>query len=338
MAKDRVPEITPPVNAVSVAQFGKRAQLAYTLTRSPGPMKQALADRNVALLHAHFGPEAVYVTPLAKALGVPLVTTLHGFDVSVAKSQLVASRKPSWINYVTWRDDLFTHGRVFVAVSEHVRRRAIEWGYPADRLVVLPIGVDVDVIQPAPVPETPRILHIARLVEKKGTADLLRAFAGVFRAVPGAELAIIGQGPLRESLEATAAELGIAGAVRFLGARPHAETLQWLSHSRVVCVPSVTAPNGDQEGLVTVLMEAGAAGVPLVATDHGAAHEAVTEGINGFLVPEHDPTALADRLITLLRDPAMGERFGKAGREMVVHRFNLRRQTDKLEALYRTLL
>jgi colanic acid/amylovoran biosynthesis glycosyltransferase len=337
VAKDPVPT-TPGADSVSVAQFGKRAVLAYTLARSPGPLRQALAERDVRLLHAHFGPEGVYITPTAKALGVPLVTTLHGFDVSVSKSQLVASRKPSWINYVTWRDDLFQHGAVFVCVSEHVRRRALEWGYPADKLVVLPIGVDVDRIRPTEFVEAPRILHIARLVEKKGTADLITAFAQVRRAVPDAELAIVGQGPLRESLEQLAASLGVAGAVRFLGVRRHEETLELLSRSRLLCAPSVTAPNGDQEGLVTVIMEASAAGKPLVATQHGGMSEAVTEGVNGFLVPEHDPATLADRLIELLRDPYLCEQFGKAGREMTLERFNLRTQTGKLESLYRTLM
>ncbi|WP_232075800.1 glycosyltransferase [Phytohabitans suffuscus] len=329
---------TRRVESVSVAGFGRPALLAYTLTGRPRPLATALAERGVALLHAHFGPEGVYGAAVAQAMGVPLVTTLHGFDVTVTKARLLASRKPSWVRYVSARGALFRHGARFICVSEHIRRRAVEWGYPDDRIVVLPIGVDVDLIAPAETPEVPRVLHVARLVAKKGTADLLKAFAVAARAVPGAELVVVGAGPLRESLEALAAELGVGGSVRFLGARPYPETLRWVRESRVLCLPSVTAPNGDQEGLGMVLLEAAATGRPVVGTESGGIPEAVVDGTTGYLVPEHDVTALADRLVTILRDPQLGERLGKAGRDMVVERFNLRRQTDKLEALYRSLL
>lgn len=337
VARDKIPA-RPGVDSVSVADLGRPALLSYTLARRPGPLRAALAERRVRLLHAHFGVEGVYATPLAKALRVPLVTTLHGFDVTVTTAKLLASGKPSWINYVAWRRALFGYGAVFLCVSEHIRRRALEWGYPADRLVVLPIGVDVDRIRPTPMTEAPRILHVARLVEKKGTADLLRAFAECRRAVPAAELVIVGEGPLREPLKALAAELGVADGVRFLGARPYAETLKQVGRARVLCLPSVTAASGDQEGLGMVFLEAAAAGKPVVGTDHGGIPEAVTDGVNGFLVPERSPAVLAERLLTLLRDPQLCDQLGKAGRELVVDRFNLHRQTAKLETLYGTLL
>ncbi|MEQ4300136.1 glycosyltransferase [Plantactinospora sp. B6F1] len=326
-----------PPDSVSVADFGRAALLAYTLTRRSAPLRRLLAERGTALLHAHFGVEGVYAAPVARTLGVPLVTTLHGFDVTIPKSRLIASRKPSWMNYVAWRSDLFDTGAVFVCVSAHIRDRAVDWGYPADRLVVLPTGVDVDLIPFAGFVETPRILHVARLVEKKGTADLLRAFAVVRRVVPEAELVIVGAGPLRERLDRLARELDVSAAVRFLGARPHAETLDRLGRSRLLCQPSVTAATGDQEGLPTVLLEAAASGRPVVATAHGGIAEAVTDGENGFLVAERDVAALAERLTLLLRDRQLCERFGAAGRRMVVERYNLRRQTDRLESLYRTL-
>ncbi len=327
----------PDVDSVSVADFGRRAVLAYTVARCPGPLRAALKERRTALLHAHFGVEGVYAAPLARALGVPLVTTLHGFDVTVTKSQLLASRKPSWMNYVGWRGDLFDSGAAFICVSEHIRRRAVDWGYPAERTVVLPIGVDVEAIRPTGVIDAPRILHVARLVAKKGTDDLLRAFALVRTAVPDAELVIVGDGPLHAALNDLATELAVADAVRFLGAQPHGETLRLLAESQVLCLPSVTAANGDQEGLGMVLLEAGASGKPVVGTDHGGIPEAVTDGTNGFLVPERKPADLAERLVALLRDPQLCDQFGKAGRNLVRERFDLRRQTDKLEALYRTL-
>lgn len=337
VARDPVPP-TPKAESVSVAEFGRPAVLSYTLGRRSKRLRGALADRETVLLHAHFGVEGVYAAPLARALKVPLITTLHGFDVTVTKKQLLATRKPSWVNYVLWRRDLFETGARFVCVSEHIRRRALEWGYPSDRIVVLPVGVDVEAIQPVPPAEQPRVLHVGRLVEKKGTADLLRAFGIVAKAVSTAELTIVGDGPLRGPLETLARELDVEAQVRFLGARSHRETLALLGQTRLLCVPSVTASTGDQEGLPTVVLEAAASGKPVVGTDHGGIPEAVVDGSNGFLVPERAHTVLADRLLALLTDGQMCERFGMAGREMVAERFDLRRQTDKLESLYRTLL
>jgi glycosyltransferase involved in cell wall biosynthesis len=330
VGRDPVP-VVPGIRTVSVGN-----PRSYALTRRSASLRHALSG--ITLLHAHFGVEGVYAVPTARALGVPLVTTLHGFDVTVTKARLLASRKPSWVTYAARRRSLFTHGARFVCVSEHVRRRAVEWGYPPDRLVVLPIGVDVDLIRPSATVETPRILHVARLVPKKGTTDLVRAFALVRSAVPDAELVVIGDGPLRGHLTDLARDLGVAPAVRFLGAQPHATTLGELARARLLCLPSVTAPDGDQEGLGMVLLEAAAAGKPVVATDHGGIPEAVTDGVTGYLVPERDPDALADRLVALLADPDLCEKFGTAGRAMVVERFNLRTQTDRLESLYRALL
>jgi glycosyltransferase involved in cell wall biosynthesis len=337
VGRDPVPA-RPGTESVSVSDFGKAAVLSYTLTRRSEPLRRALQERGTALLHAHFGVEGVYAVPTAKALNVPLVTTLHGFDVTVSKAQLLASKKPSWLNYVTWRESLFAAGAVFLCVSEHIKQAAIAWGYPPERLTVLPIGVEVDAIEPTALAEKPRILHVARLVEKKGTADLLQAFAITRRAVPDAELVVIGAGPLRESLEGLANQLGVGDGVRFLGAQPHGEVLAQLAQSRLLCLPSVTAENGDQEGLGMVLLEAAAAGRPVVGTRHGGIPEAVVDGGSGFLVPEKNPAEMAERLVSLLRDPGLCEQFGKAGREMVVERYNLARQTDRLEKLYRSLI
>jgi len=337
VGRDPIPAM-PGVDSVSVAAFGKPALVSYTITRRSAALQRALREWKAALLHAHFGVEGVYATELAKGLKVPLVTTLHGFDVTISKSEFLASRKASWVNYVAWRRALFSQAAAFVCVSEHIRGRALEWGYPADRLVVLPIGVDVEAIQPGPTIGVPRIVHIARLVTKKGTADLLKAFALVHKAIPGSELVIVGDGPLRAQLEALARELNVESTVAFLGARGHDETLRELGRARLLCLPSVTAPNGDQEGLPTVVMEAAAAGKPVVATRHGGIPEAIVDGSTGYLVAEHDVAGLADRLIALLGDEQLCDQFGRSARQTVTEKFSLRRQTERLEDLYRSLL
>ncbi|WP_020524294.1 glycosyltransferase [Catelliglobosispora koreensis] len=325
--------------AISVADFGKRAIAAYTLTGTCRPLVSQLARRGTVLIHAHFGVEGAYAVKTATALNVPLVTTLHGFDVTISKRQLVASKRLSWLNYVAWRKSLFSKAAAFVCVSSYIRQRAIEWGYPADRTVLLPIGVDTDLIQPSPPqPERPTIVHVARLVEVKGTALLIKAFERVRKQVRDASMVIVGDGPLRPQLQSLTSELGLSDSIEFTGALPHAETLRVIAQASVFCLPSVTAANGAQEGLGLVLLEAAAAGKPVVGTLSGGIPEAVRDGINGFLVPERDKDALADRLITLLADTSLCRQFGLAGRAMVEAEYNLGTQNRRLEALYRSLL
>ena len=153
-------------------------------------------------------------------------------------------------------------------------------------------------------------------------------------ARPQAKLRILGDGPLRASLESTAKALEIGHAVQFAGAVPHAMVLDALSSSTVLCLPSVHARSGDEEGLGQVLLEAGAAERPVVATTNGGIVDAVQDGRTGFLVDERDPGALAERLLAVLVDEGLARRLGRAGREFVLAEFDVHRQARRLADEY----
>jgi colanic acid/amylovoran biosynthesis glycosyltransferase len=206
------------------------------------------------------------------------------------------------------------------------------------------IGVDPAAFESSPAAaaarsdRSPIILHVARLVEKKGTAYLLEAFARIAAQHPDAQLVVIGAGPLQDSLARRAAELRVDARVRWLGAATHAEVAGWLRRAAVFCLPSCTARNGDAEGLGLALLEAAASGVPVVATQHGGIPEAVQDGETGYLVPERDADALADALDTLLSSEQLRRRMGDAARRFARSRFDLQRQTGHLEQLYEGVL
>lgn len=280
-----------------------------------------------ALIHAHFATDGLLALPLARALGVPLVTTLHGYDVHRSRSRLLLSGRLSWMRYALLRRRLVEQGALFLAVSDALRQAAIARGFPAERTVTHHIGIDLDRFSGGE-PEPGLILHVGRLVEKKGTAVLLDAMA----RLPEAQLAIIGDGPLRGDLERRAADLGIR--VQFLGALPPAEVAAWMRRAWLLAVPSVTAADGDAEGLPTVILEAAASSLPAVGTRHSGIPEAIADGETGFLVPERDPAALAESIGALLGSPDLRRRKGAAARAMAERKFDLRRQTALLEALY----
>lgn len=310
---------------------------AQMLTRDPGPYLRLLAGRKPALIHAHFGVEGVYALPIARRLGIPLVTTFHGFDATLSTAALLTS--PAWANYPLFRGRLARQGDLFLCASGFIRDRVLAMGFPGARAHVHYIGVDLGTIAPRdPGEETPTILHVARLVEVKGAEYLIRAFDRLARRHPTVELAIIGDGPLRRSLQALAKSLGLEDRVRFLGALPHAQVLAWMRKAAMLVLPSVRTSTGRVEGLGMVLLEAAATGVPAVGSRIGGIPEGIAEGRTGFLVPEKDPDALARRMGELLDDPAMRRGMGAQARAFVAERFDIRRQTELLEGFYDAVL
>ena len=165
---------------------------------------------------------------------------------------------------------------------------------------------------------------------KRGNEQLLEAAALVRQAIPSATLVVVGDGPLRPALEARAQELGLNGSVRFLGAVPQAARL--IPHFDVFVLSSVW------EGMSNSLLEAMAAGRPVVATRVGGNPEVVVDGETGLLVPPRDARALADATVRLLRDRELARRFGDAGRRRVESQFTLERMVHRMEDLYDDLL
>ncbi len=328
----------PSGSDVVMPKTGKIGQIRMVCLRDPSPMLKALGDRKPSLLHAHFAIDAVATLPLANRLGVPLITTLHGFDVTTRPSVFLKSGRPSLVNAVLWRGQLQRKGALFVCVSDFIRNQALAAGYPEDRTITLPIGIDLERFLPSEERTPGLIVHVARLVEKKGTVYLLRALARIAAQHPDSRLMILGDGPLREELTREATALGISDRVTFAGMRSHAESIDLIGRAACVCVPSVTAASGDSEGLPTVIFEAGAVATPVLASRTSGIPEAVIDGETGFLAPERDVEAIADRLSTLLADSELQRRFGRRARALMQDNFDMARQTAKLEDWYDTIL
>jgi colanic acid/amylovoran biosynthesis glycosyltransferase len=273
------------------------------------------------LVHAHFASGGRAAIPLARALHVPLLVTLHGADVTVRGSKTDIYKR------------LGEEASLFLCISSFIRDRALEAGFPPHKLLVHYIGIDLDLFSPSPSLEPPSgILFVGRLVEKKGCEYLLRAMRLVQQAHPQCELTVIGDGPLRLSLETLAKELKIR--CLFRGVQPAAAIREALQKAKVFCVPSVTAANGDSEGLGIVFAEAQAMGVPVVSTTHGGIPEVVEDHSTGLLVAERDYEALAGALSLLLDDENLWQRLHRGAIQRVKQHFDLKMQTALLEKIY----
>ena len=309
----------------------------HMLSASPHPYLYMLAGRRPDLIHAHFGVEGVYALPLAARLGVPLVTTFHGFDATLGPLGLLAN--PAWARYALGRGRLARQGSLFLAASNFLRQKLLALDFPPERVLTHYIGVDTQAIAPrSPAQEESIILHVARLQEVKGTEYLIRAFALIAAQHPLARLVIIGEGKLRKRLERLARETGLAERIAFLGAKPHEQVLGWMRRAAMLVLPSIKTESGREEGLGMVMLEAAASSVPGIGTRVGGIAEGIEEGVTGFLVPERDPEALSVAIATLLANPSLRVRMGEAARRRMEQQFDLTRQTAALEEIYDSLL
>lgn len=304
-----------------------------------GGFVRQIAKQEPSLIHAHFAPDGAVAMRVAEELGVPLITTLHGYDVTMSDDAFRQNR--SGRAFLRNRDKLAAKAKLFFASCAYIRERAIKAGFPGEKIEVLYSGHDRAKFQIAPQPRNPNlILYIGRLVEKKGGPYLLRAAALAAKQHPQLEVAIIGNGPLRQEMEALAAELKVN--VRFLGRlldnEPGNTVFDWISRARIFCMPSVTASNGDTEGQPAVFVEAHALGTPAVSFQSAGIGEAVLDGETGLLAPEKDVDALAECMLRLLRDDEMWERFSQRGRTWVWERFDAQKLNDQLERAYHRVI
>ncbi len=284
-----------------------------------------------ALVHAHFAVDGAQALPLAHGLRVPLVVTLHGYDVMRSDE---AHRAHAWGRFfLARREQLWREAAMFLCVSEAVRQRALTVGYPPRKLRVLPIGIATEALPIAgELCPDPQVIFVGRLVPKKGCATLLQAFAELQERLPSARLTVAGDGPERAALEAYAAR-NIRGT-RFLGVQTPNQVRALMLGARCLAAPSQTAPDGDAEGLPTVLLEALALGLPVASTRHSGIPELISHGEHGLLSDEGDAGALALHLERLCTDRELADKLRVNGRQRVERSFNLRMQTGLLEEIY----
>lgn len=312
------------------------AEVAFKLAGWAPGLRQLVAEARPSLLHAHFGPDALRVLPLAQSLRIPLFATYHGFDATASVEALARSSQ-SARRYARHRSRLITGADRFIAVSQFIAAKLIQQGFPEERIRQHYIGIDPQLFTPDPsLPREPVVLFTGRLVEKKGCEHLIRAMAQVQNVIADCELIVIGDGPLRPELERVASEL--LRNFRFLGIQKQVTVKSWMNRAQLFCVPSITAQSGDAEGFGMVFAEAQAMETPVVSYASGGVPEAVCHGVTGLLAPEGNHRMLAENIIQLLRDRQMRTKFALAGREHVLKQFDIRKQSAKLEEIYDEVL
>jgi colanic acid/amylovoran biosynthesis glycosyltransferase len=294
--------------------------------------EKAVKGEGFALVHAHFGPGAVYALRVSRISRLPLLITFHGYDVPL----LLSSKRfrPEYWRYALCFGMIVRRASRLLAASSELRDLLIEAGAFPEKIRVWRLGVHIPDREPARSPRDNVVLMVGRFVEKKGFEYGIKAFAQAVKSGINAELHIAGCGPLEGSYRRIIRSEGIGDRVRFLGALGHDEVYETMFRSRLLLAPSVTARDGNRESGLLVAKEAGACYLPVIGTCHGGIPEIIDDGITGFLVPERSAGEMSEKLVLLLGDEAEAARMGKAAREKMEKEYNIHDRVADLERIY----
>ncbi len=281
------------------------------------------------IVHCHFGGMGRLLSAIISSIPHKVfVTSFYGYDVT----------RRSQISTGVYKR-LIKRGDFFLPLSRTMENKLIKLGFPEERIICHQIG-----IQPSKFEFFERIhsngrpihlLTIARLVEKKGVEYGLKAIAKILQG-NGVEIRyrIAGDGPLREELEILTWRLGISKYVEFLGWKEQSEMVKLFQTSDIFMLPSITASDGDQEGTPVALMEAQAMGLPVLSTLHSGIPEIVRHGKSGYLVPERNAEALAERLEHLITHPQEWPLLGQEGRRIIMAHHDVSKLNRLLVEIY----
>lgn len=282
-------------------------------------------ERGVTHLHAHFGNVATAVARLAGHFAaLPYSFTAHARDIfhdkvvpaelerKLAEAQAVVTVSDYNLNFLN---------RNYGPAAQTVRR--------------IYNGLDLSRFNySVPTRRESLIVSVGRLIDKKGFEDLIDACA--LLKARGREFVcrIIGSGPLEEELKARILRLGMERDVQMLGSLPQEEVVRQMQAAAAFAAPCVVGPDGDRDGLPTVLLEAMALGTPCVSTDVTGIPEILRDEATGLMVGQHDATALAGALDRLLEDAPLRQRLADGARRLMETQFDIHENTARMRKLF----
>ena len=307
----------------------------FLLGNNVGLLGLHFRRNDIRLIHAHFGPEAASLAEAAHRLKIPLVTTFYGFDMSSCP------QRAGWMEKYR---RLFEKGDVFLVEGPHMFKKLVELGCPSTKAKVQRIGVDVDEIpyreRTKAAGEKMVFLFCGRFIEKKGLIYALQAFQRLIdEGVTNFEFRVMGDGPLMPEIKSYLDAHTVKDQTILYGYRPHAEFYRQLQEADVMVAPSVTGADGNSEGgAPTTILEAQAAGVPIVASLHADIPNVVLPGGSALLSPERDVPSLAANLRHMIEHPESLASFGRAGREFVKSNHDIATEAARLQEIYLALI
>ncbi|WP_445490727.1 glycosyltransferase [Niallia sp. 03133] len=316
-----------PITTLKALNVKKYGSLSFKLLFAIDALTKETGKYDI--LYAHFGPSGNFAAAL-KELGIldgKVATVFHGYDMSTYID------KAGQDIY----QDLFAYGDLFLPISCYWKEKLVGMGCNENKIKVHYMGINVSDFQFNPIVPKGRIklLSVARLTEKKGTIYAIKAVQRLIEKGYDIELNIIGDGPLKSQLEEI---IGDEARIHLLGPKPNQEVKTYIEDCTIFLLPSVIACNGDMEGIPVALMEAMAIGKLVISTYHSGIPELIQDNENGWLVPERDSIALAEKIEEVLANKENWRTIQQNAREKIVTAHNLQPLNKQLENHFYSIL
>ncbi|MCB1231996.1 MAG: glycosyltransferase [Verrucomicrobiae bacterium] len=312
----------PPV---AIGHVGNAGQYYH-----PYDLVDRLAELKPDVVHVYYGHKAVKYRRMLEAAGFPWLVSFHGVDVVKFMDDP---------EYVADLKQVFAEARLVLGRSDSLLERLRDLGCPEEKLRINRTPVPMDTIEyrqrTAPEDGSWRLFQACRLIPKKGLFTTLKALPTVVKKWPKLKFVIAGTGPDEKRLHEAVAAAGLEANVELLGWIDQDRLREELAKAHVFLHPSELTDTEDQEGVPNSMVEAMAAGLPVIGTTHGGIPEAVTDGVDGYLAPEKDPDALATTILKLLANPETLALFSEQAHRSVRGKFGFSEQIAALEACYR---
>lgn len=296
-----------------------------------------LKQKQFDVVHCHFGPNAIKALNFREIglLQGKLITSFHGYDVNhheYLSWKTHASRKGLY-------RELIKECRTFTVNSLYTKHKALTLNIPEQYIVYLPVGLDTKKFEPflkhdKESKTKPIILTVARLTEFKGLEYSIKAIAALVPLFPALEYHILGEGELRSQLEETIDGLNLKKHVFIHGASTQEKVLEYYNKAHIFVLAGIQAQNGEIEAQGLVVQEAQSMELPLVVTDAGGIPEGMLTDVSGFVVPQKNSEAIAEKVHFLLQNPEVRRNMGQAGRAYVKENFDNNVLHKRLMALY----
>jgi colanic acid/amylovoran biosynthesis glycosyltransferase len=276
---------------------------------------KSLIKNKIEIVFAEYGITGAYVLKVCKSLRIPLAVIFHGFDASI--SSILEEYRDKYI-------ELFKYVKCVFSVSNQMKKKLVEMGCPAEKLIMATYGPNDMFLKIKPSFTEPRsFVSIGRFINKKAPYYTILAFRKVVEKYPDSKLYFAGNGMLLEATQNLVNYFNLQNNIFFLGIIKSEEFCQILSKVGGLVQHSITAMDGDSEGTPVAILEASAAGLPVVSTVHAGIPDVITDGLTGLLVNEHDVDSMAEKIIWLIENPEIAKELGTNGKLNVKQNFSM---------------
>ncbi|WP_242133231.1 glycosyltransferase [Aestuariivivens marinum] len=306
--------------SIKFGHIRKRLGLLYKDV-SNHSLKQSFLKEKIDVVLAQYGPTGEAVAAICETLNLPLVVHFHGYDASI---KTVIARNNRYEN-------AFRVAQYVVAVSQEMIVDLIALGCPKEKIVYNPCAPQDIFYSVNPTFSVSQFLSVGRFTDKKGPTYTIKAFKQVVAKHPKARLFMAGTGELLESCKILVNDLGLQNHIVFLGSIMQQQLLDIMENSLAFVQHSITASNGDKEGTPVAIMEASAAGLPIIATRHAGIPDVVKHGETGFLVDERDVNTMGDYMLSLIKNKNLAINLGTCGKANIQNHFSMPKHLSILQ-------